>query len=283
MRMARKEKAQGGGSGIPAWMITFSDLMTLLLTFFVLLVSMAVMDQQRVFNAVGSITTTFGAKPASFSPLSRTNKDDSVSEPGPMDAADLSPLKDMLWEDPEKDLKFQENRFVQIVSINSEVLFAPGTSALSEGGKDLLNRMLPTLLRIKYPLLVAGHTANRRDEEGSGYMVSFDSTDVDSTWPLSLARAQSVYQYFTRSGLPAQRLTMEAFGQYRPRFSDRSASGRLQNRRVDIVLDKRNVPEIAAVARQKLTAPRIPGRYFFRNFQFDLDAAPGTGGGTGGR
>ena len=282
--MARKEKAQGGGGGgTPAWMITFSDLMTLLLTFFVLLVSMAVMDQQRVLNALGSVSTAFSTKPASFSPLARNNKEDPISEPGPMEAKDLSPLKDMLWDDPEKDLKFQENRFVQIFSINSEVLFEPKKSVLSERGKNLLNKMLPTLLRIKHPLLVAGHTANRRDEEGADYTINFDSATVDATWPLSLARAQNVYQYFVQSGLPAQRLTLEAFGQYRPRFSDRAPSGRLQNRRVDIVLDKRNAPEIAAMERQKQKAPRIPGRYLFRNFQFDLDAAPGSGGRTGGQ
>ena len=279
--MARKEKAGSDGSGIPAWMITFSDLMTLLLTFFVLLVSMAVVDQQRALSALGSVSTTFGMRPHVFRPLSTTKTNEPGTETGPMTGKDLSPLKESLWEDSEKDLRFMENRFVQILSINADVLFEPGKPLLSDRGKALLRRIVPSLLHVEYPLLVAGHTANRRDEEEDNYTVNLSRETVDSTWFLSLARAQGVYQYLVQNGLPGNRLTMEAFGQHRPRYSDRTPEGRRLNRRVDIVLDKRNAPEVAALERQKQATPRRPGRYLFRNFQFDLDAAPNPGVRTG--
>jgi len=57
----RKEKASGSDGGTPAWLVTFSDMMTLMLTFFVLLVSMAaIMDERRKIVVLGSLVGTFG-------------------------------------------------------------------------------------------------------------------------------------------------------------------------------------------------------------------------------
>ena len=272
--MARKEKKSDGG-GQPPWLITYTDLMTLLLTFFVLLVAMSVIDERYKLVVMGSVSSSFGIGNAVSNPLSLNNTVSKV-EPGVMSENDLTPLKDMLWEDMQNDLNFQENRFVQILSINAEVLYDPGQTHLSERGKHLLNRMMPLLSRVKYPLLIAGHTANRRDEEGENYQVDFDKTRVDSTWPLALARGQGVYRHFLQAGIPSKNLTHETFGQYHPRFSDRSPQGRLLNRRVDIVLDKRNAPEIMDVeqTREKFTQP--PKNFFFRNFQFDTGTVSGT-------
>lgn len=271
--MARKEK-DSGGSGQPAWLITFSDLMTLLLTFFVLLVSMAVIDERHKLVVLGSVSASFGIGQGNFNPKSIENVPNK-NEAGAMMEADMTPIKDMLWEELQDDLNFQENRFVQILSINAEVLYQPGKTELSARGKELLSRMVPHLMRIRYPLLVAGHTANRRDEEGKDYQVNFDQTRLDSTWALSLARGQGVYSYLLQSGIPTDRLSQEAFGQYHPRFSERSREGRLLNRRVDIVLDKRNLPEILELERSRQKPLELRKGFFFRNFQFDVETSPG--------
>ena len=278
--MARKEKAASSDEG-PAWLITFSDLMTLLLTFFVLLVSMAVIDERHKLVVLGSVSSSFGIGRAVSNPIA-VDKKVTKAEPGAVAENDMAPIKDLLWEEMKDDLNFQENRFVQILSINAEVLYEPGQTHLSERGKAILNKMTPLLLRIKYPLLVAGHTANRRDEEGKNYHVDFDKTKVDSTWGLSLARGQGVYQFLLQAGIPPDRLTQEAFGQYHPRFADSSPGGRLLNRRVDIVLDKRNAPEILNVERSREKLVQPPKSYFFRNFQFNIEAEnrAGIGGGT---
>jgi chemotaxis protein MotB len=239
--MARKDK-KGDGSGDPAWLITFSDLMTLLLTFFVLLLSMATIDERSKLIVLDSVSASFGIGDASFNPKSPENVAIKL-DPGAMKEQDMLPVKDLLWEDMKDDLNFQENRYVQILSINVDVLYEPGKTELSERGRHLLNRIMPQLLRIKYPLLIAGHTAERRDEEGKDYAVNFDKTKVDSTWELSLARGRGVFRYLLQSGLPAERLSQESFGQYYPRYTNKTPEGRRMNRRVDIVLDKRNTTE----------------------------------------
>lgn len=271
--MARKEK-NNEGSGEAAWLVTFSDLMTLLLTFFVLLLSMAVIDERSKLIVLGSVSASFGIGEASFNPKSPENIANKV-DPGAMKEPDMLPVKDLLWEDTKDDLNFQENRYVQILSINADVLYEPGKTELSERGQHLLNRIMPQLLRIKYPLLIAGHTADRRDEEGKNYAVNFDKTRVDSTWELSLARGRGVYRYLLQSGMPSERLSQESFGQYHPRYTNKTPEGRRMNRRVDIVLDKRNATEVANLEQGKQTAPKEPRGYFFRDFRFDLDSSPG--------
>ena len=61
--MARKEKDEGGGGGSPAWMATFSDLMNLLLCFFVLLFSMSTMDAQKLQQVAASFNQSFSILP----------------------------------------------------------------------------------------------------------------------------------------------------------------------------------------------------------------------------
>ncbi len=272
-----RKRRETAATGQPPWLITFCDLTTLLLTFFVMLVSMSVIDERNKMVVLGSVSSSFGIGSAQLNAMSLENKT-TKAEPGAMQESNMDPIKNMLWEDTRNDLNFQENRYVQIVSINTEVLFKPGETTLSDKGVQLLNRMLPYLMRMRYPVLVAGHTANRRDEEGGRYIVDLDEGKVDSTWPLSLARGQSVYRHFLENGIPADRLSLEAFGQYHPRFPDRTPDGRLQNRRVDLVLDKRNAPELLDSERAK-EPPKPIRSYLFRNFRFSFeDGAPNQEG-----
>ncbi len=269
MARKRKEAAPEGG---PAWLITFSDLMTLLLTFFVLLVSMSVIDESRKLVVLASTSSSFGVGPSSFNPLADQGNKENKAEPGAMNPQDatLDLVKDMMLEDDSRDIKFQENSMVQILSINSELLFGPGKFVLSSQGEALLDKMVPHLLQIDYPLLVAGHTAARMDEEGAHYLAELDKTHLDSTWSLSLSRSLAVYRHLTRRGLNPRTLQMEAFGQFRPRYSNDTPQGRHDNRRVDIVLDKRNKQWIDHVERLRDRSRPLPS-YYFRDFKFDLD------------
>ncbi len=236
---------------MPAWLITFSDMMTLMLTFFVLLVSMATIDESRKLVVLGSVMGTFGYGTKSYDVLTRSETKRSV-EPGPMEKVpDLQPLKNMLWEDSQEDLRFESNRFVQVFSVNADLLFAQGRTELMPEGQTFLSQLVPTLSRIDQPLLLAGHTSNLRDELGTEFRLEDRNRIPDLSWKLSLGRIMSVYRHLVVSGLDAQKLKVEAFGKYQPHFTQETAKGRSMNRRVDIVLDKRSGGvSMAAVERQ---------------------------------
>ncbi|HKI80375.1 MAG TPA: flagellar motor protein MotB, partial [Pseudodesulfovibrio sp.] len=146
---------------IPLWMITFADCMTLMLTFFILLVSMATIDQRRKLVALGSIIGTFGFDKASYEVFSKKDTKKTV-EPGPIDSGDLEPLQSLKWEDVDKDINFSSSRFVQILSINASLLFGPDGYTLSAEGRATLDGFMPLLAQAKYPLLLAVHTSDMR-------------------------------------------------------------------------------------------------------------------------
>jgi chemotaxis protein MotB len=236
--MAKKEK-KTFCEEMPPWMITFSDVMTLMLTFFVLLVSMSQIDARRKLVALGSIIGTFGFQDASYELYSEKDTKQTV-EPGPIDDDDLEPLKALKWENVDKDINFRSNRFVQILSINSSLLFAPDGMTLSPAGKDLLDEFMPILIQVRYPLLLAGHTSELRDELGINYQPGDDTQNPDLSWKISLGRTMAVYQFLVERGMKPTQLRVEAFGKYMPYYPQNTAESRSRNRRVDIVLDKRS-------------------------------------------
>jgi chemotaxis protein MotB len=255
------------------WLVTFTDLMTLLLTFFVLLLSMAVIDERARRVVLGAVSQGFGMNANLNNPLSLKDTGAPV-EPGPMDLPekDLAALRDKIFDDASQDLDFQENKYVQILSINDQVLFLPGQTALSPAGIALLDKLLPYLQNLGHPLLVAGHTAPRRDEEGASYRVDFTDQGMDGTWLLSFQRANAVYRHLVSRGIPDETLLLEAFGQFHPRYANTTPEGRQKNRRVDLVLDKRNrewIRKIEEMQKAGEVSRQAPIHYY-KGFRFDL-------------
>ncbi len=275
--MAKREKKSsgGGGEGVPAWMITFSDLMTLLLTFFVLLLSMAsMMDERRIKEALGSVFGSFGFGTSGYNPLTTTPRQDAF-EPGPMnDIRDLEAIKPLLWEDPTMDLRFESNRFIQRVGIDAETLFAPGSATLTPQGQVLLRRIAPVLAQTEFPFAIAGHAGLPRDEEGEAYRPG-QFKGLDSSWELSLRRAQAVAEFLEGAGVPAAKMRVEGFGRFRPRTTNETPEGRRQNRRVEITLDRRVadwIPRVADVQTMANATQQETGSEFrYKDFLFRFD------------
>lgn len=270
--MARARKKLREAPVLP-WLITYCDLMTLLLAFFVLLLGMSVIDERAKMAAISSVSRSFGFEPTVFNPLAGENAPaGSMLEPGAMkgNPNDLAPLRDMLLEDADKDLEFKENKYVQIFSISDDVLFEPGGYTLSATGMEKLGRILPYLQRIQYPLLVAGHTTELRDEIKTGYIVKKDDFSMDSSWHISYRRALAVYSYLVDSGISPERLSLEAFGQFHPRYSNSAPEGRQKNRRVDLVLDRRNLEWINKVEALR-EEESVDTKTYYKGFKFDLE------------
>ena len=274
--MGKKKKKQEECEEIAGWLVTFSDMMTLMLTFFVLLVSMANIDERRKLVVLGSVYGSFGFQSSSHDVLSVKDTKKTV-EPGAMqDVGDLEPLKPMLWEDVGKDLDFQSNKFVQIFKINADVLFGPSQVDLTPRGKELLSEVYPVLRQVEYPILLAGHASFLRDELGQDYLSSMAQAIPDESWKISLDRTLSVYLYLLSLGMPPEKMKMEAFGRFRPQYAMDTPQGRQKNRTVNIILDKRSVPEHPKEVDDivKSIAPVEKEIFDFDGFKFDLDDVP---------
>jgi len=227
--VAKRVKKKSASGGAPEWMVTYSDLVTLLLTFFVLLLSMANMDQIKFSAAAGSLRGAFGV----FG-----GKDE--KEISPPSIVELSPTHDDLVQrlysrimtqmnrlrlDP--SIKLVKDRGAVILRINESVLFAPGTAQLKPAALPILAKVAGLVQPLPLQLRVEGHTDD----------VPFARTDMNN-WDLSVARSVAVLKYFQQAELfPLERMSAVGYGAEHPLVPNDSAENRAKNRRVEFVLE----------------------------------------------
>lgn len=112
-----------------------------------------------------------------------------------------------------------------IVNLSNSILFDAREIELKKEAKDSLDEMIKLLNA--YPankVLIEGYSDSKGDEE--------------ENLKLSYDRAQEVYLYFVKNGIPAERLTVVGYGQENPIASNKTVEGRAQNRRVNIIILK---------------------------------------------
>lgn len=217
------------------WLVTFSDLMTLLLTFFVLLLSMASMDNS-ILTKVTLTTADLGLLDKRGS--GRVNaKERLIVElmEKPWEVLDKQQrIKDLLFPDdtlPDEISKSDLNDNLDVLAkqdgvalvFTDQILFAPGGSSLSDKGKYLMARLVPMMTQTDAPINVAGYA---------------DASDASRT-PLELSgdRALTVLAYLVDKGVPNARFSLSAYGDAFPVINELGRPvASPKNRRVEILL-----------------------------------------------
>ncbi|SDB54073.1 chemotaxis protein MotB [Desulfonatronum thiosulfatophilum] len=265
--MAGKREKKEKQVGTPGWLLTFTGLMILIMAFFVYLVTNAsLMDERRIRLAIGSLLGAFGM--ASGKPDALGVRESlETYQPGPMPPdQDLASLKELLWDDVEEDLQFVSNRFVQIFSVNTAVLFHPGETDLTEQGRHFLRQVAPTLRNVTVPVLIAGHGSTLRDEFDADFEPALSEAIPDLSWQMSLFRALNVYRFLLEQGVSSEILRMEGLGRFHPREDPRTPEGRRNNRRVEFILDRRAMPWAPLLERPAVTG--TTEKFIYRDFIF---------------
>jgi chemotaxis protein MotB len=217
------------------WLVTFSDLVTLLLTFFVLLLSMASMDQV-LLSRINPYSSSFSIM-GSMSPGRIPQRILMVMEllESPRDVMQKPErLKDLLWPEdmlpPEVDtatldenLRIMQDPQGLAIVLTDGVLFRPGSWELTAPARKLLAPLADVLEYSSADVTISGHTD---DSPASG---------VDN-YDLSGRRAMAVLDFFLESGLGAERFSVSGYGPDKPLESNATPQGRAQNRRVEILL-----------------------------------------------
>jgi chemotaxis protein MotB len=234
------------------------SLFLILLTFFILLNSIAVIDEIKARLAIGSLVGAFGSFTGGLSALKTGS---SIKPPSaPMIDEEISIqqlLSSMKAEALPKDMitiKTWQDK--EIISINEEVLFSKDRSMLKSTSFPLLDRLCDHIRKGDYPVEIVGHTDNRPAEE-KGYT---------SNWELSTLMAIQVLRYFVeKRNLTAQRLTAYGCGSYRQIVSNDTKQLRARNRRIDIVLHFNMPAYLKRIYRKKQT-----GWFTYKRFDFKV-------------
>jgi len=111
------------------------------------------------------------------------------------------------------------------LSVAAEVLFNPGKSELRPSGQTALNKVAPVLKEGDHLIRIDGHT----DSD------PIKKSKWDDNWQLASERARQVLKVLIKQGVPKERIFFAAFGDTRPRATNKTAEGKKQNRRVELV------------------------------------------------
>jgi chemotaxis protein MotB len=252
--------------GTPAWVMTFADLMSLLMCFFVLLLSFAEMDAIRFKEIATEMASAFGVQrdvPAFEPPMGTSPIFDKFSpgvpQPTPVDSvrqqttqdapqlrtftsdarveeaverrmeSSVEELREVLEDQISQGLmQLERDRERIVIRIEERGSFPSGSADMSTGLAALLGSIADVLADMPGMLTVEGHTDN----------VPIRTARFRSNWDLSAARAASVANaLLDKQVLQATRLSVQGYAETRPRADNATAEGRALNRRVEIIID----------------------------------------------
>ncbi|NOY52949.1 MAG: OmpA family protein [Deltaproteobacteria bacterium] len=231
--MAKKKKGCDCEPGLPGWLATFSDMMTLLLTFFVLLLSMSSMDQQRIKEAIGSLQGSLGVLQGG------TKTEINVRELIPsLEIVEVARRKLIAQNFNEvrkwlTKLKMEEKVRAGLTKdgirlhIDSRLLFRVGGAEINPEAIPVLDKIAEVLRSNRAVVQIEGHTDN----------VPIHTARYPSNWELSTARAVNVLRYFVeKEKIDPARFSAVGYGAMRPIASNDTPEGRATNRRVMLLL-----------------------------------------------
>lgn len=239
--------------GAPEWMVTFGDLMSLLLCFFVLLLSFSEMDRKQYKLVSGSMANAFGVQrktPVFESPKGQKMVARDFDQTVLLTKLEKHIAKPVVIEIEEKFQKWKDLIDVEVgedkvtIRLMGETGFDSGSAEIREEMRPLLKRIGEIVKEKIGEILIAGHTDN----------VPLIGGKFKSNLGLSMGRAASVAQFMLEVvGIRPERIYTMGFGEYKPIATNSTEKGRQKNRRVEIVLTKwlperDQIPKIDAVA-----------------------------------
>jgi len=197
------------------WLISFVDILTLLITLFVLLLAF---NRAVPHQAPRRDNNTAQTQPAIV-------VHSAAAQPAPPPAAKPAPVFSIPQDIQDKVDVVATTTAVNLV-IKDDVLFAEGSATLTSLGHTILDGIARMLGQNDYPVSVEGHTDN----------VPIQTAQFPSNWELSSFRATNVARYFIQRGIAAQRLSAIGYADTRPIADNGNAAGRARNRRVSLVI-----------------------------------------------
>ena len=226
----RKPKKEPAGA--PAWMVTYSDMVTLLLTFFVLLLSMANMDKRKFFDAIGSLKGAFGFLQSSS--VSEVNKPQVISY-APMDddyvARLYNRVQSMLSRlRIDREIDLVQDRGAVILRVKEAILFDAGSTELKPDALPILREIAGLIKPLPLLLRIEGHTDNQPPADPKV-----------TNWDISVQRAVTVLKFYASEDLvPLDRMSAVGYGDRRPVAPNLGPEEQAINRRVEFVLENLN-------------------------------------------
>lgn len=241
--MARKKKHEEHVNH-ERYLVTYSDLITLLLAFFIILYAMSNVDQKKMDDVANSMSLAFNSGNDKLIDLGMREKGNTR---GTLTEEEKKMMKSIKEKKNFQNIQNSINSVVENkhlegqiqteitdkglkVTLTDEILFESGNAKLKPENIDVIKTVGSLLVGISNPVQVSGYTDN----------VPIANANFESNWELSSTRAISVLKTIlqTNPSLEPTRFSASGYGEYHPIADNNTIEGRKKNRRVEIMIQR---------------------------------------------
>jgi chemotaxis protein MotB len=227
-----------------SWLIPYADMLTLLLALFIVMFAMGQTDKAKlqkisqefniIFSGGSGLMEGNGSVPIPGSSSSSSYDTKGVIEEDKMSEVKLKLEEEIKSKGYRDKVKVVLNKDGLEISIQDAALFNSGDADILKDFSPLLLQISTMLQKLDNDIKVVGHTDN----------LPIVTEKFRSNWDLSSMRAINVMRFMVDAGkLHAEQFSIQAYGQYKPKFDNSTPDGRAKNRRVEIFIE-RKYPEV---------------------------------------
>ncbi|MCX7984370.1 MAG: OmpA family protein [Bacteroidetes bacterium] len=221
-----KKKDHKNEDNIDRWLLTYADLITLLLGLFVILYGMSKIDLERYEQVVSALGGVFGRESGVFE-----GKKKVIEQLTPLQKERnriQQSIQNVIGDLTTKGLvSFSQNERGVTVHLTEELLFPSGSAELKGSSLAVLDTIASVLVTLPNDIRIEGHTDD----------VPIRTERFPSNWHLSVARAlNTAFYIINKYHMKPGQLSIAGYAEYRPLVPNTSPENRARNRRVDIVI-----------------------------------------------
>jgi chemotaxis protein MotB len=218
----KKEGKEMETAGMMRWLLTYADMITLLLAMFILLYAISKINQKKYQEVMQIAAKVIGKKNISAVEEASVEKLESKLQNAQEKLKKIIEDKNMR----EKIQLMVEERGIRISFQTDGIFFDLGKADLTEDFQSILGAMATTLKEIPNSIRVEGHICD----------MPINTVEFPSNWELSTRRATNVLRYLIEEGVPGEKMAAAGYAETRPIAPNDCEENRVKNRRVDIII-----------------------------------------------
>lgn len=227
----KKQKKQEAESSGADWLATYGDMVTLLMTFFILIVSFSTTELIKFRKAMGSLRGSMGVllEQDGSSIIAKQNSSTMPNMQSQMMKESMESMERYVFEmQIENGVGIEMREGGMTLRLNSALLFESGQARLKPIVYPILENMALMIQMMHCKVRVEGHTDSQPIHNGR----------YRSNWELGFHRAMSVVEYLVEdTGVSPTLVTAQSMAHHQPLLPNDNAKNRAKNRRVEILLD----------------------------------------------
>jgi chemotaxis protein MotB len=231
--MIRRRKSEEDKENLERWLLTYADLITLLLAFFVMLYVFSKQDTRKYDAMTMQLKAIFSGGAGVVVEGGRTgSRTIEATTEGPSDIQIRRELEKQIKElskaeGQENNISVITDERGIVIRIMDKAFYDTGKADLKEKARATLDKIAPVIKTLPNEIRIEGHTDN----------IPISTYEFKSNWELSVRRATEVVRYLVEKvGISPKRISAAGYAEYRPVAENDSDANRALNRRIEIIV-----------------------------------------------